>query len=483
MTQQPAKGTRDAPGRAFGRDLTVGSIPRHLIVFSLPMLAGSVLQTAYSIINAIWVGQFLGETAMAAITVSFPVVFVLIAIGAGLTLATNILISQHYGARDMAAVRRVVDSSIILIGLLSLALFVLGELMAPTILRAMDTPKDVLPLATHYLRIYLISLPLGFGLFLMRSMLQGIGDSTTPLYFLTFSVVLTAALDPVLMFGWLGLPALGLNGTAWASVIAQALALWALAATLRKRVNPVAPRLERRGFDWATTWTTIRIGFPAAVQQSLISVGMVFVISIVNSFGKSATAAFGLASRVDQLAFMPAMTFSLAISTLAGQNIGANRHHRIREIFLWGCLLSGGITLGASLLAVSLPRVLLRAFTGEAALIDLGANYLRIVGACYLFFAIMFVSNGIINGAGHTLVTTFISLLSLWVVRVPVAYWLSRRLGSVEGVWYAIALSFGVSMLSSLGYYLTGRWRRPVARRQVMPATPTAVFGEETGEA
>ena len=473
----------DAPRATFGRDLTTGSIPRHLVAFSLPMLAGSALQTAYSFINAIWVGQFLGKTALAAVTVSFPVVFVLIALGAGLTLATNILISQHYGARDMPSLRRVVDSSTVLIGMLSLALLVGGELLTPQILRAMDTPPDVLPLATKYMRIFLISLPLGFGLFLVRSMLQGIGDSTTPLYFQGASVLLNTVLDPVLMFGWLGLPALGLNGTAWATVIAQAIALWALVAMLRRRNNPVAPALGRKSFDWRTMWTTIRIGIPAAVQQSLISVGMVFVTGIVNGFGENATAAFGAASRVDQLAFMPALTFSMAISTLAGQNIGANRHHRVREVFLWGCLLSGGITLTASLLVVSLPRVMLRIFTDDAAVIALGADYLRIVGACYIFFAVMFVSNGIINGAGHTLVTTAVSLVSLWVVRVPLAYWLSRRLGSVTGVWYAISLSFGVSMLSSLGYYLTGRWRRPIARRHAVPPTPADVFGDQAGEA
>lgn len=483
MMQEPGDDTPGDTGPAFGRDLTTGSIPRHLIVFSLPMLAGSALQTAYSFVNAIWVGHFLGTTALAAVTVSFPVVFVLIAVGAGLTLATSILISQHYGARDMPALRRVVDSSTVLIGVLSLALLAGGEFLAPQILRAMDTPPDVLPLAVDYLRIFLISLPMGFGLALTRSMLQGIGDSTTPLYYQGGSLLLTAALDPVLMFGWLGLPVLGLNGTAWATVIAQAIGLWALVARLRRRGNPVAPALGRRGFDWGTTWTTIRIGLPSAVQQSLISVGMVFVTGIVNGFGRDATAAFGAASRVDQLAFMPALTFSLAVSTLAGQNIGAERHHRVRQVFLWGCLLSGGITLAASLLAVSLPRAMLSIFTSDAGVIDLGAGYLRIVGSCYVFFAVMFVSNGVINGAGHTLVTTVVSLVSLWVVRVPLAYWLSRRLGRVEGVWYAIALSFGVSMLSSLGYYLTGRWRRPVARRRAAPATPAALFGEETGEA
>ncbi len=317
------------PARSFGRDLTTGSIPRHLIAFALPMLAGSALQTAYSFVNAIWVGQFLGKTALAAVTVSFPVVFVLVAVGAGLTLATNILIAQHYGAGDMPAVRRVVNSSSILIGALSLGLLAGGELLTPLILRAMDTPPDVLPLAVQYMRIFLLSLPLGFGLFLTRSMLQGIGDSTTPVYFQSAAVLINAALDPVLMFGPLGLPALGLNGTAWATVVAQAVALWALLARLRRRGNPVTPALGWSGFHWRTTWLTIRIGIPSAVQQSLVSVGLVFVISLVNDFGEDATAAFGAASRVDQLAFLPAMTFGMAVASLAGQNIGANRldHH------------------------------------------------------------------------------------------------------------------------------------------------------------
>jgi len=298
------------PARRFGRDLTVGSIPRHLVAFSLPMLAGSALQTAYSFINAIWVGNFLGKNALAAVTVSFPVVFVLIAIGAGLTLATNILISQHYGARDMAAVRRVVHSSTVLIAALSVVLLSVGEILTPHILRAMDTPSEVLPLASQYMRIFLFTLPLGFGLFLTRSMLQGIGDSTTPLYFQTAAVLLTTVLDPVLMFGWLGMPALGLNGTAYATLIAQTLALAALVALLRRRGNPAAPAIGLKGFHWRTALTTIRIGIPSAVQQSLVSLGMVFVTGIINGFGANATAAFGAASRIDQLAFMPAMTFA-----------------------------------------------------------------------------------------------------------------------------------------------------------------------------
>jgi len=446
------------------------------------MLAGSALQTAYSFVNAIWVGQFLGKTALAAVTVSFPVVFVLVAVGAGLTMATTILVSQYFGARNLPEMRKVVQSSTVLIGVLSLILVGLGEVFTRLIMLAMNTPPEVLDLATSYMRIFLISLPFGFGLFLTRSMLQGIGDSTTPLYFQGASIVANAVLDPLLMFGLLGLPRLGLNGTAWGSVIAQAGAWLALLYYMQRKQFPVSPDWAHLRPDWKTTWITIKIGVPSAIQQSLISIGMVFVIGIVNGFGENATAAFGAASRIDQLAFMPAMTFSMAVSTLAGQNIGATQYSRVREIFKWGVLMSGGITLLASALAVTIPGLLLRIFINDPTVIRLGIGYLHIVGACYVFFAVVFVSNGIINGSGHTFVTTGISLLSLWVVRVPLAYAFSRHLGSVEGIWYAMALSFFVSMTTSLGYYLSGRWKRPVIKHRPLPPTLDAVFGQETGE-
>jgi putative MATE family efflux protein len=456
----------------FGRDLTTGSIPRHMVAFALPMLLGSFLQTAYSFVNAIWVGQYLGTAALAAVTVSFPIVFVLFAIGMGLTLATNILVSQSFGAQRMDELKRTVDSSTVLIGSLGIVLALLGQLFAPGILRAMDTPPDILDAAATYLRIFLLSMPLGFGLLLARSLLQGVGDSKTPLYFQAGSLLFTAVMDPVLMLGWLGFPRLGLNGTAWATVAAQLLTLTSLIAYLHAKKVPVAPSWPRFSHLGPITWKMLRIGLPSALQQSLISIGMVFVTSIVNGFGETATAAFGAASRIDQIAFLPAITFGMAISTLTGQNLGAGRLDRIRDIFRWGCVFSGGITLAITAVAVSVPGKLLSIFVSDPAVLQPGIAYLHTVGACYLFFALVFVPNGIINGAGHTLTTTLASLIGLWLVRVPVAYWLSRRLGSVQGVWYAIALSFAVLLATNMAYYFSGRWKRPPGKKPPAAAPP-----------
>ncbi|KYF62779.1 MATE family efflux transporter [Sorangium cellulosum] len=472
----------------FGTDLTTGSIPRHLVTFSLPMLLGGFLQTTYSFINAIWVGQFLGTGALAAVTVSFPVIFTIFGVGMGMTLATNILVSQSFGARRFDELRRVVDGSTAIIYGLGVLLTVVGEIFTPEILRAMDTPADIFAPSVSYLRVFLLSLPFSFGMFALRSMLQGTGDSKTPLYFQLGSVLLTTVLDPLLIFGRLGLPELGLNGTAWATIVSQVISLVALNVYLHVKRSPIAPRWPRFGQLGPTIRRTCRIGVPASIQQSVVSLGMVVVTGIVNGFGEVATAAFGAASRIDQIAFLPAINMGMAISTLAGQNLGAGHHGRVREVFTWGCVFSGGITLVISAAALVFPEALLRVFITDPVVLDLGASYLHIVGACYVLFGLSFVSNGIINGAGATVVTTVISLLSLWVIRAPLAYWLSREMRSVKGVWYAIAVSFVVSLIASLAYYASGRWKRALVQKApaadpTREADPARAFANEVGEA
>ncbi len=450
--------------RNYGVDLTVGSIPRHLILFALPLLAGNVLQTAYSFINAIWVGNYLGMAAMAAVTNTFPVMFVLMAVGNGLTMAANILVAQYYGAGKSEKVKLVVQTSVVMLAALAVICLGIGEAGCGKLLVVMDVPADVMPLAKPYLHLVLLTLPAMFAFFLLSSLLRGVGDSTTPLKFMGVSVVFNAILDPLLILGLAGFPKLGLNGTAYASIVCQYGGVLALLIYMHRKSHVLAPDWRHLRIDWEMAATTIKVGLPASVQQSLISLGMLFVISFVNGFGEAASAAFGAAMRIDQLAFLPAMAFGMSATSLVGQNIGARHYDRVNQVFYWGILFCGIITLGATAVAVTGPHFLIRLFIKEPEVVEIGASYLRIVGSCYVFFAIIFVINGVINGSGHTLATTAFSLISLWVVRVPLAAYLSQRLGRVEGVWYAIVASFAASMLVSLAYYISGRWKRSVVR-------------------
>lgn len=444
------------------------------------MLAGSLLQTAYGLINAFWVGKFLGTKALAAVTVSLPSVFVLISVAGGLTLATNIVIAQYVGAHDYPPVKATVQTSVLLIGGSGFVFLLLGQLLASRLLHVIETPPDVLPTALPYLRIFLWTMPLSFGIFLIGSMLRGIGDSQTPVYFQSASVALNAALDPILMFGLLGLPKLGLNGTAWATLIAQIFAMIGLMIYVPARRPLVAPDWRRLRIDSSIAWLLARIGFPAMIQQSVVSVSLVVIVKFVSRFGTNADAAFGAAVRIDQVSFLPALIIGAAISTLAGQNIGARQYRRVQQVFRWGVAISGAISAVISALVLTFPGLFLRMFVSDARVIAIGVGYLRIVGITYLLYAVLFAANGVINGAGHTSWTTAFSVVGLWGVRLPLAYILANHLHSVRGIWWGMLISVGVSMVLSVVYYVVGGWKRPILRG--LAATPPTESAGRAGE-
>jgi putative MATE family efflux protein len=264
----------------------------------------------------------------------------------------------------------------------------------------------------------------------------------------------------------MGLPKLGLNGAAYASIISQALALIGLMIYIPRRRPLVTADWRHLRFDPRTAWLLMRIGFPTMIQQSVVSVSLIFIISFVSAFGANADAAFGAGLRIDQVAFMPALTIGAAVSTLSGQNLGANQQARVREVFWWGILVSAGISLVISVLAMGIPQIFLRAFLNDPAVIGIGVTYLRIVGITYTLYAILFVSNGVINGSGHTIPTTLISIVSFWGVRVPLAWVLPRVMHNPNGIWIAMTLSVLIGMLLSLAYYYSGRWKKPLIRHE-----------------
>lgn len=453
----------------FGKDLTVGSIPRHLLVFSIPMLIGNLLQTGYQIINTIWVGNIVGEDAVGATAVSFPIIFILIALAGGATLATTILVSQYFGAKDYKMVERVVNNSFSVTLILGIILTVVGIFSSDFLLRLMNTPAEIFSMASSYLKITLAGFILIYFIFLVTSILRGIGDTMTPLIFMAIGVGINAIFDPLLIIGIGPFPKMGLNGAAVASLISQGIAFILAVIYLNRKNHLVAIDPRKFIFDKHQTILLFKIGFPSIIQQSLVSIGAAFITTFVNAFGAAAIAAFGAAGRIDSIAFMPAMSLSMAASALTGQNLGAQKPERVKEIFKWGVIMTSAITLVISIMAVSIPRLLLSMFIHDPVVLDIGVTYLRIEGGSYILFAIMFITNGIINGAGHTMTTMVFSLLSLWVVRVPLAAILSHTKSGIVGIWIAVVISYGVVMIISLMYYLSGRWKKAVIKTIQQP--------------
>lgn len=448
------------------------------------MLLGNVLQALYNTVDSFWVGRMLGPEALGAVSVGFPIIFALVSLVMGLGMATTVLVSQYAGARRPDDVRRTVLNSISLLVLASLAVTVLGIASHRFLLRLINTPSELLEMASGYLVWYLGGLVFMFLYNVAGAILRGLGDSRTPLVFLVYATLLNMVLDPLLIFGWGPFPRLGVVGAAVATDVAQAVsALLALVHLYRvNRLLSLDPRAYR--IDHGLTWQLVRIGLPAGAQQTLVSLGALVVSSVVNRFGKVIVAAWAAAGRLDQFALLPAMSVSLAVSAVVGQNLGAGQKVRAQTAVRWALLLGASITAGITLVALLAPRAMLSIFTEDRMVLDAGAVYLRIVGLSYVPFALMFALTGALRGAGDTVSTMFITLFSLWLIRVPLAYFLSSLPGfGPRGVWTAIAVSPFVGMLASYLVYASGRWERKVLVRPPAPKTETGAEAEGEAEA
>ncbi|HEY8416723.1 MAG TPA: MATE family efflux transporter [Limnochordales bacterium] len=454
------------------RDFTTGNIWQHILAFSWPMFVGNLFQVLYNTVDSFWVGRFIGAEALAAVSVSVPIVFALVALIMGLTMATTTLVAQYRGARDEAQVRRTVANSIVLVTALGLVSTVVGYVWRVPILRLMQTPEEILEPAAVYLGIFLLGLVPSFLFNVLSSVLRGLGDSHTPLRFLVYATVLNIVLDPLFIIGFGPVPPMGIAGVAWATLIAQTLATVLTVVHMERHTDLLPTERRQWQIDWRLARLLFTIGVPAALQSIVVSFSMVVVTALVNTFGPTVVAAFGAAGRVDQFAFLPAMSISLAVTALVGQNLGAGRYDRVREIVVRSSILTAAITGTMTLVAVLQPTLLIQIFIEDPAVLAEGARYLRIVGFNYVPLALMFIITGVLRGAGDTFVSMLISLVTLWIVRLPLAWFLSYGLSwGAVGTWWAIVLSTVLGLALNWWYYRTGHWRRKViVRPKLSPA-------------
>lgn len=434
-------------------------------MFAVPMLVGNALQALYNTVDSIWVGQFLGTNALAAVSVSFPIIFAIVALAMGIGMATTTLVAQHSGAKDPVMVRKSIGTSFILIGALGGVSSIIGFIFRGQLLRLINTPPEVMDQASAYLGIILAGALATFVYNTVAAVMRGLGDSRTPLIFLTYATVLNIILDPLLIFGVGPFPKMGVAGAALATIVSQAFS-GILGLRHMAKLGLIKWEASEWKIDWQLAAQTFSIGLPAGVQQVIVSMGMMTLTSLVNGFGSTVTAAFGVGGRFDQFAFMPAMTVGLSVSALVGQNLGARKFDRVREIVRSSVYLTLGITGVVSLVAVSVPHLLLRLFTRDAAVIAEGILYLRTVGFAYIANALMFTLAGIMRGAGDTVPPMLISIVTLWIVRIPLAMFFSRMMGS-RGIWLGMAVSPVIGTGLNYAYYLSGRWRSRVLTRGV----------------
>ncbi|MGA3012688.1 MAG: MATE family efflux transporter [Bacteroidales bacterium] len=439
------------------KDLSTGNEGKLILKFAIPMLIGNVFQQLYSVIDSIVVGKFVGKNALAAVGTSGPVIFLLISFMIGITMGFTIVISQYFGAKDLTKVQKAIGTMYIFLFFISILMSVVGILISGFIFRVIKLDPQIIPTAQVFLNIFFTGLVFLFGYNGTSAILRGLGDSKTPLYFLVGSVVMNIGLDLifVLVFHW------GVPGVAYATVFSEALAFITQIVYLNKYHKVVKFSFRGLKFDYPIFIKSLRIGLPTGFQQTFVAMGMVALYWVVDKFGINANAAFSVAGRIDNFAAMPAMSFAIALSTFVGQNIGANKPERVKTGLRATFLMSSAVTLSISALILIFARGLMRVFTNDEAVIELGRSYLVVIGIFYILFSTMFIYTGVLRGAGDTLVPMFISLFSLWIVRIPVAYLLSGipAIG-VHGIWWSIPIGWLFGLIVYYFYYRSGRWKR-----------------------
>ncbi|MDR1673094.1 MAG: MATE family efflux transporter [Bacteroidales bacterium] len=437
-------------------DLTEGKAWKLLLRFSLPMLVGNVLMQLYNVADTYIIGNYLGTDALAAAGASGPVIFALVSFIIGISTGCTIIISQYFGAKNIEKVKRAIDTVIIFVIIAALAMTVIGLFLCDPLLRLVNTPENVMQGARTFFCVNMAGLLPLFGINVLSAILRGLGDSRTPLYYMVFSSLLNIGL--VMLF----VPVLGLGiaGAAWATVFAQLITVALMTRWLNRRHEVIRIAFRPKGFDAGIFAKSVRIGLPNGMQQALVAAGMMALLYIVNDFESDVLAAYSIAGRIDSLASAPAMTFSITIAAFVGQNVGARKLHRVSSGLRATLGISTLISVAISLLVVLFRHSVMQWFAPDAEweVIDVGSRYLLIVGPFYTIFSAMFVLNGVMRGAGDTLIPMFITLLSLWLIRIPFASAMSQHIGT-DGIWWAVPIGWTIGAVCATGYYKMGRWK------------------------
>jgi len=432
------------------------------MLFALPTLGSSVLQSLNGSINAIWIGRFLGEEAFAATSNANLIMFLLLGSVFGFGMAATILIGQSIGDKNVDAARRVVGVCIFWFSIISLIIAVLGWIFTPQLLSLLDTPVEATKLAVDYLRVVFISMPVMFFLNFLMMALRGTGDSTTPLIFMAASVLVDIALAPIFIGGSGPIPAMGIEGAALAMFVAQTAALIGMIAYVYQQDLPIRLREKEWSYLLPTrvlSVSIIRKGAPMGLQMFALSGSAVMMMGLVNSYGVMTTAAYGVTAQLWSYIQMPAMALGAAASAMAAQNIGAGKWDRVTSVTRAG-IITNLVVTGLSLVVFQLfIRPLLALFLdADSDAIPLAIGINNIVSWSFLMVGVMTVIFGTVRSSGAVVVPLVIMIITLVGVRLGFALSLEPYLGE-DALWWSYPVSSAVAMIMAILYYLKGNWR------------------------
>ena len=450
--------------RLFGQvDMTEGQPWKKIATFTVPMLIGNVAQQLYNTVDSIVVGRYVGDNALAAVGSASPIFNLLLVLFVGIAMGAGIMVSQYFGSRDRENLSKTIGSSITLTAVASILLMIVGTLAIRPVLVLLDTPESIIDWCTSYLMILLWGIA-GLAYYnILCGILRGLGDSLSALVYLLVATVLNIVLDVWFVAGL----HMEVAGVALATVIAQLVSAILCMLKLRKMTALFDMKKEYLRPDKKNIFTVIRLGLPSGLTQAIFSLAMVVVQSLTNSFGEMIIAANVIIMRVDGFAMMPNFSFGTALTTYAGQNVGAKLYDRVKKGAWQGTLIAVCTSAVITGLILLFGPYLMSIFTNTQELAQLSADMMKILAVGYIAMAVTQSLSGIMRGAGDTVTPMWISLLTPVAVLVPLAYglvYLTRTAqlpqGRYESLWISLLTSWVLGALITFVFYKAGRWKK-----------------------
>jgi len=453
--------------------LTEGPIVRSLLRLAWPVMLSNLFQTLYNFTDRLWLAR-LGTVEIAALALSWPLVFLVQSIGAGLTVAGTALVAQYTGAGRRAEADLAAGQVVGFAGSVAIVFAAIGFFAARPVLGLMGAEPDLVVAATTYLRIIYAGIPLMFGTFLVTALLNGVGDTITPMVLMAASVAANLALDPLLIFGWGPFPAWGIAGAAIATLLSRSfvaivglLLLFSGRLGVHLQVGNLRPRPEmiRR---------IVSIGGLASIGQTGTALGFSIMNGALARIGTAVLSAFGIGNAFISIALMPSMGLGQATATMVGQNLGAEKPSRAVRSAWAGMAISSALLATAAVAVLLFRTHLIRFFLTDPEVVAVGNEMLFLVALAFPFMGIIQVLMGTYQGSGHTFYSMFFDLFRLWALRVPLVYLLAFTAGmGASGVWWAMLASNFATAGLSLAVFLTGNWKHRVIRpsRALQPAS------------
>ena len=434
--------------------LTKGSISKGIVLFAIPLFLGNLFQQLYNMADSLIVGNFLGNSALAAVTSTGSLIFLLVGFFNGTAMGAGVVISRYFGAKDYDKVHRAIHTDLAFGIFAGILMTFIGVCFTPAILVWMKTPAEVLPQAVLYLRVYFLGSLAVILYTVCMGILQAVGDSRHPLYYLIFSSIVNIVLDLIFCGGF----RLGVEFAALATVISQLLSVILCLIRLIRTKDVYQVNVREIRFDWTLLKQIIHQGLPSGMQNSIISIANMVVQSNINAFGKMAMAGCGAYSKIEGFGFLPITCFAMAMTTFIGQNLGAKEFERVKKGARFGILCGVGLAEGVGIAINLFIPQLIALFDRTPEVIRFGVTQAKIVTLFYFLLSFSHVIAGIMRGAGKSVVPMLVMLISWCLIRITYVTIMIHFIPDIRVVFWAYPLTWSISSVIFMIYYKKADW-------------------------